>query len=194
MAIALRLGRAYDEARTDEQAGAFARIATAASKYHVCKRAPGMVYEALECFGGNGFVEEAPVARLYREAPLNSVWEGSGNVMCLDVLRAMVREPDALDAVRQELASAAGVDRRYDAFVQRLSDLLANGKDAEIHARRIVEHIAMALQASVLLKAGNAVVSDAFVSARLSDSAGTNYGTLTADADVDALIERAMPA
>ena len=193
VAIALRLGEAYEAGKGDEQSAALARIATAASKYYVCKRAPNLVYEALECFGGNGFVEEGPLARLYREAPLNSVWEGSGNVMCLDVLRAMVREPASLEALRAELSTAAGADRRYDAFLDGMSINQRLGKDFEMRARRVVEEVAVALQACVLIKSGNGAVADMYVASRIGGDGGKNYGTLPPGPAIDTLIARAMP-
>ncbi|MCA9542401.1 MAG: acyl-CoA dehydrogenase family protein, partial [Myxococcales bacterium] len=143
IALALRLGRAYEEGRDDPAQAAFARIATAIGKYYVCKRCPAVVYEALECHGGNGYVEEHPLARLYRDAPLNSIWEGSGNVICLDVLRAMVREPETLPALRAELMAATGHDKRYDAFVARLEASLRDVATLEPRARSVVEDLAL---------------------------------------------------
>jgi len=159
----------------------------------VCKRAPELVYETLECHGGNGFVEEAPIARLFREAPLNSVWEGSGNVICLDVLRAMVREPRSVQVLVQELREATGGDRRYDAFLGKLTDELANAQDLELRARSVVERVALALQASILIKGAPAAVADAFVSTRLDGARGRSYGTLPPGTDFDTIIARAMP-
>ena len=134
------------------------------------------------------------MARLYREAPLNSVWEGSGNVMCLDVLRAMVREPQSIEALRDELRSAMGADKRYDNFVAELFASVLDGAHMEFRARTTVERIALALQASVLLKAGNASIADPFIATRLGGHYGRNFGTLAYGTDVDTLIERAMPA
>src|SRR5687768_5931686 len=132
-ATALRLARAYD----DDDAP-FRRVATAVAKYWICKRTPPLVAEALECLGGNGYVEECILPRLYREAPVNSVWEGSGNVMCLDVLRALTRERESVDAFFDELGLAAGVDRRLDRFVASVRDELARREAVEAGARRIV--------------------------------------------------------
>ena len=122
-ALAFRLARAYERGQTDPKQAAFARIATAIGKYWVCKRVPWVAYEAMECHGGNGYVEELPMARLYREAPLNSIWEGSGNVICLDVLRAMAKEPDSLHAVQSELSTTLGHDPRYDRVMHRIQSL-----------------------------------------------------------------------
>ena len=130
-ALMARLARAYDRAATDEQERHFARIATAVGKFWVCKRAPAHVVEALECLGGNGYVEESIMPRLYREAPLNSIWEGSGNVMCLDVLRAIQREPQSLEALRGELASAKGTDSNYDRLLARLERELTLSEEIE---------------------------------------------------------------
>ncbi|MGH7004602.1 MAG: acyl-CoA dehydrogenase family protein, partial [Alphaproteobacteria bacterium] len=159
VALMLRVARAFDDAAGDAQAGqnaAFARIATPVAKYWICKRVSQAVLEALECFGGNGYVEEGPMARLYRDSPLNGIWEGSGNVICLDVLRALGREPDSRDAFVAELLAAKGADRRYDAFVASLAaDLDPRGGAAavgETGARLLVERMAVALQASLLLR------------------------------------------
>ena len=147
-----RLGRAFDAAATggDESEIAFRRLATAIGKYWVCKRAPSAVYEAMECFGGNGYVEDGPMARLYRQAPLNAIWEGSGNVICLDVLRSMRVEPSSVRAFLDELGRARGADRRYDAFLTELTHELTmpDPASAERRARLLVDRMAVALQAA----------------------------------------------
>jgi len=191
-ALMLRLARAYDHAGEDPAERAFARIATAVGKYWVCKRAPQTIGEAMECLGGNGYVEDAILARLYREAPVNAIWEGSGNVICLDVLRAIVREPDALPALRAEIALARGADRRLDAAIARLDAALADPTDAEARARRLVEQLALALQASLLVRHAPAPVADAFCAARLGDG-GLLFGTLPRGVDPGALLTRALP-
>ena len=145
-ALMLRLARAFDSP-DDSAERAFARIATAAAKYWVCKRTPQAIAEAMECLGGNGYVEESILPRLYREAPVNAIWEGSGNVICLDVLRALVREPECAPALLDELRLARGGDRRLDAWVAKLEAELADPADAELRARRTVERIALAVQA-----------------------------------------------
>ena len=190
-ALMARLARAYDRSPTDEQERAFARIATAVGKFWVCKRAPEHVGEALECLGGNGYVEESILPRLYREAPLNSIWEGSGNVMCLDVLRAIQREPQSLEALQGELESARGTEPRYDRLLERIKRELTVSEDLEGRARQIVELLATALQAAVLLRAGVTAVTDAFLASRVARTGGQIYGTLPAGADCRALIDRA---
>jgi putative acyl-CoA dehydrogenase len=192
-AVALRLARAYDEAPGHPEADAFKRVATAVSKYHVCKRAPGHAYEALECLGGNGYVEASGMPRLYREAPLASIWEGSGNVMALDVLRALVRTPEALDAFLAEVDEATGADRRLDAFVAATRDELADRDALEARARRVVERMALCLQGSLLVRHAPPPVADAFCAARLAGDAGLNYGTLPPGVNARAIVERHTP-
>ena len=191
LVFALRVARAVDAAPHDAGEAAFARIATAAGKYWICKRAPAFVNEAQECLGGAGYVEESLLPRLYRQAPLNSIWEGSGNIQCLDVLRTLVREPGVLGVVDRELASAAGTDAAYDAFVDRLRAALA--ATGEAGARRLVERLALALQAAVLLRAGSPV-APLFVRSRLAGEHGLAFGTLPEDADVEPVLARAWPA
>jgi putative acyl-CoA dehydrogenase len=187
----MRLARAYDEATAgDETAAAFKRLATAVLKYWVCKRNAVHAAEALECLGGNGYVEEWGMARLYREAPLNSIWEGSGNVQCLDVLRALQKSPEALDALLGEIESSRGADRRLDAFFARLRDGLSRREDAEVRARRLVEELALALQASLLIRCSPAAVADAFCAARLAGDSGRAFGTLPAATDFGSILER----
>ncbi len=191
-ALMLRLARAYDEGG-DEAQRAFARIATAVGKYWVCKRAPHLIYEAMECLGGNGYVEECVLPRLYREAPVNAIWEGSGNVICLDVLRAMVREPDAVPALLDELRACRGGDARLDAWVSALEADLGAPGEVEPVARSLVERMALGLQASLLVRHAPAAVADAFCASRLGGSAGRVFGTLPAGTDFDAIVARATP-
>ncbi len=196
--LALRLARAYDEAgaellaSSDELSDAhqFKRLATAVSKYWVCKRAPNHAFESLECLGGNGYVEESGMPRLYREAPLASIWEGSGNVMSLDVLRALVRTPRSLEVFLHELEEARGADRRLDAHLDGLKDLFVDPATLESRARRVVESMALALQGSLLVRYGDPAVADAFCAARLGRDAGLEYGTLPAGTDFEAIIAR----
>jgi putative acyl-CoA dehydrogenase len=204
-ALAMRLARAYDEASAedgasgaDDEAELFRRLATAVGKYWVCKRAPNHAYEAMECFGGNGYVEDSGMPRLYREAPLMSIWEGTGNVMALDVLRALARTPQALEAFFAELDLAAGGDRRLDAHVAKLRDELvhtdpADAAGLEARARTLTERMALALQASLLVRYGPAPVADAFCASRLEREGGLEYGTLPPGCDFDAIIERHRP-
>jgi putative acyl-CoA dehydrogenase len=192
-ALAMRLARAYDEAEHDERARHLKRLATAVGKYWVCKRGPGHAFEALECLGGNGYVEESGMPRLYREMPLASIWEGSGNVMALDVLRALSRSPEVLTAFLDELDDAAGADRRLDAFVASLRAEFADVEAIELRARRIVEAMALALQGSLLVRHAPAAVADAFCASRLAGDAGLQYGTLPAGVDVQAIVARHTP-
>jgi putative acyl-CoA dehydrogenase len=192
-ALLLRLARAFDEMSGDDGARSFARIATAVGKFWVCKRAPAMIYEAMECLGGNGYVEESILPRLYREAPVNAIWEGSGNVICLDVLRAMAREPETAPALLDEIRLARGGDRRLDAAVAALERELADPVDAEIRARRIVERMALALEASLLVRHAPAAVADAFCASRLGGDEGLVFGTLPPGLDLGAILARAAP-
>ncbi len=188
----LRLARAYDggDARED----AFARLATAVVKYWVCKRTPPLVAEALECLGGNGYVEESMMPRLYREAPLNSIWEGSGNVICLDVLRAMARSPESVDAFFAEVSDASGADPRLAKAVAALREDLTDAPTVETRARRIVERMATALQAALLIGGSAPAVAEAFLASRLSGDHGLAFGTLPAGVYYGRIIERARPS
>ena len=189
----MRLAQAYDQdAAAEEQA--FARLGTAVVKYWVCKRQPVTVVEALECLGGNGYVEESGMPRLFRESPLNGIWEGSGNVICLDVLRAMGREPESVDALFREIDRARGGDARLDAFVDALRDELTDLADIERRARRIVERMALALQGSLLVRHGDAAVAEAFCASRMAGDHGRAFGTLPRDVAFAKIIERAWPA
>ncbi|MFI1374074.1 acyl-CoA dehydrogenase family protein [Streptomyces longwoodensis] len=191
--LALRLAGAADRAvRGDEGERAFRRLATAVGKYWVTKRGPAFTAEALECLGGNGYVEDSGMPRHYREAPLLSIWEGSGNVNALDVLRALGRDPATVDALFAELAPARGADTRLDAAVTRLKDTLATATPSG--ARRLVELMALTLQASLLVRHAPSAVADAFCATRLGGDWGHSFGTLPDGADVDAVLERALPA
>jgi putative acyl-CoA dehydrogenase len=192
-ALALRLARAYDEAPGDEAQRAFARIATAVAKYWVCKRAPHMIYEAMECLGGNGYVEDSALPRLYREAPVNAIWEGSGNVICLDVLRAVAREPESLPAFLDEVRLAAGGDARLDAWLAELERELVRRDEAELRARRLVEKMALALQASLLVRHAPADVADGFCAGRLAADARLAFGALPPGVRVRAIASRSAP-
>ncbi len=189
----MRLARAYDDGAHDERQRSFARLATAVSKYWVCKRQPPLVAEALECLGGNGYVEESILPRLYREAPLNGLWEGSGNVICLDVLRAMGRNPEAVDAFFAEVGPVGGADARLDAFVEALRGELSDFSAPELRARRLVERLALALQGSLLVRHGHPAVAEAFCASRLAGDHGAAFGTLPPGVDCATIIERARP-
>jgi putative acyl-CoA dehydrogenase len=190
-AMVLRVARAMDEGLADPAAHAFARLGTAVAKFWTNKRCPGFVYEAMECLGGIGYVEESILARLFRESPVNSIWEGSGNVICLDVLRAIEREPASLDAFLAELELAMGIDVRYDGAVGRLKTDLADRDDIELRARRITELLALTLQGSLLLRHAPSAVANAFCATRLGGAGGTTYGTLPPGTNLDAILDRA---
>jgi putative acyl-CoA dehydrogenase len=187
-ATALRVARAYDEGDA-----AFRRLATAVAKYWVCKRAPEHVAEALECVGGNGYVEESVLPRLYREAPVNSIWEGAGNIQCLDVLRAARKQPESLDAFLAEVALAEGADLRLDAALAELRGELADTDDVELRARWLVERLATCLQGALLVRHAPHEVADAFCATRLGGEGGRAYGTLPRGLDCAAIVERHRP-
>ncbi|MHB8328067.1 MAG: isovaleryl-CoA dehydrogenase [Acidimicrobiales bacterium] len=192
--LMLRLARATDgTADDDAQEALFKRIGTAVGKYWICKRGPGLVTEALECLGGNGYVEESIMPRLLREAPLNSIWEGSGNVNALDVLRAIGKDPLVLDAFFAEVELAAGADRRLDEHVAALRKDLSAPDELEHRARRLVESMALALQGALLVRHAPPAVADAFCSSRLAGDAGLAFGTLRPGIDTASVIERHLP-
>ncbi|WP_030858040.1 acyl-CoA dehydrogenase family protein [Streptomyces sp. NRRL F-2747] len=190
--LALRLAAAYDAGT--EQERAFLRIAVPAAKYWVTKRCTPMVAEALECLGGNGYVEESGLPRLLRESPLNSIWEGSGNVQALDVLRALQREPMALNAFLQEVGLARGADHRLDSAIKGLLTELADLEGIEARARRVVERMALVLQGSLLVRWAPPEVADAFCASRLGGDWGAAFGTLPHSLHLGALVERARIA
>ena len=159
----------------------------------MCKRQPTVVGEALECLGGNGYVEESIMPRLFRESPLNGIWEGSGNVICLDVLRAITREPVALEAFVAELDAAAGADERLDAAVAGVRSELGEIVGLEARARRVVEAMALTFQGSLLVRYGHPAVAEAFLASRLSGDEGLALGTLPPGVDVGAIVARALP-
>jgi len=192
-ALAMRLAGAYDDADGGPPAQAFKRLATAVGKYWLCKRVPAHAAEALECLGGNGYVEASGMPRLYREAPLASIWEGSGNVICLDVLRAIGRQPEALELYLDEVDAARGADRRLDAHAARLRRELGRPEELEPRARLIVEMMALALQGALLVRHCPPAVADAFCAARLAGAAGHEYGTLGGGTDFAAIIDRHRP-
>ena len=189
--LAMRLAGAVDRAaRGDAGEQAFTRLAVAVGKYWVCKRQPALVAEALECLGGNGYVEDSGLPRLYREAPLNSIWEGSGNVQALDVLRAIVREPASVEVFLAEVDKARGADARLDDAVLGLEAGLADLEDAELRARRLVERMALVLQGSLLVRHAPAAVADAFCATRLAGDRGLAFGTLPGGTDTAGILAR----
>ena len=192
VAFSLRVARAIDASTRDPQEAAFARIATAIGKYWICKRCPVFVNEAQECLGGAGYVEESILPRLYRQAPLNSIWEGSGNIQCLDVLRALAREPATREALFAEFAKAKGGNVLLDAEIVALTNQLADTADLERRSRYLVERIAIALQAATLVGAGIGYVADSFCQSRLGHLNGRTFGALDANVPATKLIERAF--
>jgi putative acyl-CoA dehydrogenase len=192
-ALAFRLASGFDESLVDEQAKLFTRIATAIGKFWICKRAVFAVSEAMECLGGNGYVEESVLPRLYRDVPVNSIWEGSGNVQCLDVLRSIGKEPQSVEALLDEIKSASGANKNFDNFVGKLEKELLDGNNLEFRARRVVERLSLALQAAVLLRNAPDFVGDAFCNSRLSEDNNLNFGTLPVGVEVEKIIERSSP-
>jgi putative acyl-CoA dehydrogenase len=193
-ALAMRVARAVDASGRDPHEAALARLATAVGKYWVCKRAPAFINEAQECLGGIGYVEENILPRLYRQAPLNSIWEGSGNVQCLDVLRALQKEPRVRDALFTELQRARGQHPDFDRHIGWLASTFDDTASLEARSRLVVERTALALQAALLLQAGPAGVADAFCRSRLGTEHGLAFGTLGPDAPLALLIGRAALA
>lgn len=189
-ALLFRVARAFDLSANDKSEQAFARLAVAVGKYWINKRAPGFVYECMECLGGAGYVEESVMPRLYREAPLNSIWEGSGNVICLDVLRTFQREPMALDALRAEIGLSAGASPILDQAIEALDQDIV--KCEERHARRMVETIALVLQAGLLIRSAPNAVADAFIATRFGGGGGRCYGSNVAAIDSEVLLKRAF--
>ncbi|HEX2039806.1 MAG TPA: isovaleryl-CoA dehydrogenase [Acidimicrobiales bacterium] len=187
---ALRLARAYDAGPDDEHERLLKRLATPVVKYWVCKRAPVHAAEALECLGGNGYVEASGLPRIFRQSPLNGIWEGSGNVICLDVLRAMARSPESVDAFLAEVKAAAGAEPRLDAAVTQIEKELSDLDDIEARARRVVEAMALAFQASLLVRHADPAVADAFCASRLDGDAGRAFGTLPPGVDARRIVAR----
>jgi putative acyl-CoA dehydrogenase len=189
-ALTFRLARAYDE--DTEEAAVFRRVLTPAAKFWICKRAPALTYEAMEVLGGSGYIEESIMPRLYREAPVNSIWEGSGNVMCLDVLRAIERTPHAAEVLAAELD--IDVEPRVRPFLDRLSQRLSgNDRHDEAQARALVRDLVLSLQAVLLVKHAPAEIADGFCASRLGDGAGAAFGLLPGGIDAHAIVARAAP-
>jgi putative acyl-CoA dehydrogenase len=189
--LLMRLARSYDRQGESEEEKLFRRLVTAAAKYWICKRAPTHVFEAMECLGGAGYVEESILPRLYREAPLNSIWEGSGNVMCLDVLRAIRTAPSTIDALLAELRLSEGADPRLDAAVRSLEDMLKRSAGESGDGRRLTERIALVLEASLLVRHAPNQVAELFCSL-LAGETGIAFGTLKDKAHHRFIIDRAL--
>ena len=187
-ALTMRVAKAVDDAPRDKHEAGLARLATAIGKYWVCKRSVAFVNEAQECLGGIGYVEENPMPRYYRQAPLNSIWEGSGNVQCLDVLRALAKEPDAKDALFSELKRQTGKHKYYDLHLAKLLDAFSHTTDMEIRSRYITEQTALALQAAVLLEDGHEAIAHTFCNTRLGGKQGLTFGTLPNDTPFDDIL------
>jgi putative acyl-CoA dehydrogenase len=192
LAYTMRVARALDN-QDDERERLFTRLATPIGKYWICKRTPNHAYEAMECIGGSGVMEDCIMPRLFRESPVNAIWEGSGNVQCLDTLRALQKEPETLDAFFRETAEARGTDRRFDQFLTQLQDDFADISDFQYRARNLVDRMALALQASLLIRHSDKAVADAFCASRLENTGGQNYGNLPSGTDPAAIIKRATP-
>jgi len=193
LALTMRLARALDH-RDDDHEDALVRLVTAVGKYWICKRTPQHAYEAMECIGGSGVMEDSPFPRLYREAPVNAIWEGSGNVQCLDVLRAMQKSPEVVNAFFAELAKARGGNAALDAAVTALQQELEDTSELEYRARHVVDRMALAIQAALLVQHAPAAVADAFCASRLRGDGLRQYGTLPRGVDCAAIIKRATPA
>jgi putative acyl-CoA dehydrogenase len=194
--LAMRVAGAFDRAAGDPAEAALRRLATAVAKYWVCKRAPAVAAEALECLGGNGYVEESGMPRLYREAPLNSLWEGAGNINSLDVLRVLARQPDGLEVLLDEVAPARAAEPRLDraaAAVERELAGAAGPVGLEAGARRLVERLAVLLQGALLVRHGHPAVADAFCASRVAGDRGAAFGTLPPGLDLAAIVDRATP-
>ena len=187
--LMMRLAGAFDRREAPFE-NSFLRLATSVGKYWVCKRAPMLTGEALECLGGNGYVEETNLPRLYRESPVNSVWEGSGNVIALDVVRALNRAPDSLEAVLVEINGALGIDRRLDGAIAHLKHALIDLDDVENQARRLVEELALVLQGSLIVRYASPATAEAFLASRFDSGWGRAFGTLPGGLDLDAIIGR----
>ena len=191
-ALTFRIARSFDESENAGTTTPFSRIATPIGKYWINKRVVNFVYECMEAHGGAGYIEEGVMPRIYRQSPLNSIWEGSGNVICLDILRALHREPDSAGALVAELEASRGADAALDRAIDAAKDGLAQSA-AETSARRLAECLAVALQGAVLAKAGSSAVFDAFCVARLGEHPGLAYGALSAAINTDAILARAHP-
>ena len=192
LALSMRLARALDH-RDDEHEDMLVRLLTAVGKYWICKRTPNHAYEAMECIGGSGVMEDSPMPRLFRESPVNAIWEGSGNVQCLDVLRAMARTPAVVDAYFAEVAKAKGANAVLDRHVDALRKEFADPADLEFRARGVVDRMALAIQAALLVQHAPPVVADAFCASRLASAGVHNFGTLSRGTDCAAIVERATP-
>jgi putative acyl-CoA dehydrogenase len=188
----MRIARAMDH-RDRRHEDLLVRLCTAVGKYWICKRTPHHAYEAMECIGGSGVMEDGPFPRLFRESPVNAIWEGSGNVQCLDVLRAMQKTPEVVGAFFSEVSMAMGANANLDRWVLALQKDFRDLADLEFRARDMVDRMALALQAAQLVQHAPSFVADAFCASRLASAGHHNYGTLPRGVDCEAIIERATP-
>ena len=194
MALSFRMARALDQMQTNEHEAMIMRLGTAIGKYWICKRTPAHAYEAMECIGGSAVMEDSIMPRLYREAPINAIWEGSGNVQCLDVLRAIMKTPKSLEALMAEFHSARGKNPDYDQRLAIISEQVRDLNSFEYQGRILVEQLALLFQASVLINSGNETVADMFCAARLRTDRSTMYGTLPKEFDFQRYIARSSLA
>jgi putative acyl-CoA dehydrogenase len=192
LALTLRMARALDDSEREAER-LLLRLGAAVGKYWICKRTPHHAYEAMECLGGNGVMEHCIMPRLYREAPINAIWEGSGNVQALDVLRALVKTPAVLEVWWTELERAGGADARLDRAIRKLRDELTDPADREYRARALVDQMALTLQAALLVRAGRQPVAEAFIASRLGDRNERHYGALPRGLALEQILERAHP-
>jgi putative acyl-CoA dehydrogenase len=192
LALALRMAQALDTPESESERDLL-RIGLPVGKYWICKRGPQHAYEAMECLGGNGVIEEFVTARLYRDAPINAIWEGSGNIQALDVLRALAKTPEVVDAWLGELDKGLGTNATLDAAIERVKACLGANDDPEFCARDLADQLAVTMQGSLLVQAGNRAVANAFVASRLGPRNDRNYGSLPRGVDVDAIIARGDP-
>ncbi|WP_166266596.1 isovaleryl-CoA dehydrogenase [Marinobacter caseinilyticus] len=192
LAFTMRIARALDNQHLPHER-LLARLATPVGKYWICKRVPNHAYEAMECIGGSGVMEDCIMPRLFRESPVNAIWEGSGNVQCLDTLRALQKEPEVLTAFFAEVGEARSGDRRFDQFLTQLHNDFADTSDFEYRARNLVDRLALSMQAAQLIRHSEPAVADAFCGSRLASHGGRNYGTLPPGMDARAIIQRATP-
>jgi putative acyl-CoA dehydrogenase len=192
LALTLRIARAMDN-RKDQHEDLLVRLCTAVGKYWICKRTPNHAYEAMECIGGSGVMEDGPFPRLFRESPVNAIWEGSGNVQCLDVLRAMQKTPAVVDAFFGEVAKAKGANAALDRWVVALQNEFTHRDALEYRARDVVDRMALALQAALLAQHAPTFIADAFCGSRLASNGHHNYGALPRGVDCQAIIARATP-
>ena len=191
LALGMRVASAIDSSNNNDEENAFARVGTAIAKYWICKRAPSLVYEALECHGGIGYIEDSIMPRLYREVPLNSIWEGPGNIMVLDVLRALNKNPLTAEVVMKEIKIASHLDKRLDSFSKKLEACLSDIGLREVNMRTITQMMAIGLQASLLIQHSTNEVADAFCSSRLESQFNDAFGSLHHSTNFEAIIERA---